>query len=138
MLSAVTWIELRSPLKGPGAEQPRKAIPVGVRHCKRRSRLSSQPTYRLRVLQQRYNKLFEATAVLATGNDSVWHGARPQQSFRSVGIGWRREEGRRGHSVWIRFYSKLHGALSDMRRTELGKRTGFAGDRRSDKAVYPH
>jgi hypothetical protein len=27
------------------------------------------------------------------------------------------------------------GALSDMRRTQLGKRTGFARDRRSDKAV---
>jgi hypothetical protein len=33
--------------------------------------------------------------------------------------------------------SFIHGALSDMRRTELGKRTGFADDRRSDKAVYP-
>jgi hypothetical protein len=30
------------------------------------------------------------------------------------------------------------GALSDMRRIELGKRTGFARDKRSDKAVYPY
>jgi hypothetical protein len=81
MLSAGTRIELRSPLKVQEPSSPEKQFSLAFdieTKVEIELRTHSDSNTGVRVLQQRYNKLFEATAVLATGNDSGWHGTRPQ------------------------------------------------------------